>query len=205
LGAVSAHPAQIARTFGEILSDRRFRAPFFLILSAVLGVLAWVVASPFVLVRGVGVSTVAFSLLFALVMLGQILGAWTSRRFVMRLGIARLLRAGALIMCGSGAIAAALAWLGVVHWAAVTLPFVAFLYGTALIVSNAMAAAMTPFPHAAGSATSLVGATGFGLGALLSTALGASFDGTARPMATAAALAGLAALYFERSMARGKA
>jgi MFS transporter, DHA1 family, multidrug resistance protein len=201
----SVHPAQIARTFAQILSDPRFRAPFFLILSAVLGVLAWVAASPFVLVRGLGVSTIAFGLLFALVMLGQILGAWTSSRFVMRLGIGRLLRTGALVMCLSGALAAGLAWLGVHHWAAVVLPFVAFLYGTALIVSNAMAAALTPFPHAAGSATSLIGATGFGLGALLSAVLGAFFDNTARPMATAAAIAGVAALCFERSMARGKA
>lgn len=201
----SVHPAQIARTFGEILSDRRFRAPFFLILSAILGVLAWVSASPFVLVRGLGVSTIAFGVLFGVVMLGQILGAWTSSRFVMRFGIPGFLRAGALVMCVAGVLAAALAWLGVRHWVAVVLPFVAFLYGTALIVSNAMASALTPFPHAAGSAASLIGATGFGLGALLSMALGAAFDDTARPMATAAALAGAGALFFERSMARGKA
>ena len=201
----SVHPAEIVRTFAAILADRRFRAPFFLVLSSVLGVLAWVSASSFTLVRGFGVSTLAFGMMFALVMIGQILGAWTSSRLVVRFGIAAFLRAGAIFMCGSGIAAAALAWLGVQHWLAVVLPFMLFLYGSALITSNAMAAALTPFPQAAGSASSLIGATGFGLGALLSTALGAAFDDTARPMATAAALAGTAAFLFERSMARGKA
>ncbi|MGQ0651039.1 MAG: multidrug effflux MFS transporter [Betaproteobacteria bacterium] len=201
----SVHPAEIARTFAGILGDRRFRAPFLLVLSSGVGVLAWVSSAPFTLVRGLGVSTLACGLMFALAMLGQILGAWTSSRLVVRFGIPAFLRAGARVMCGAGLAAAALAWLGVQHWLAVVLPFMAFLYGTSLVTSNAMAAALTPFPHAAGSAASLIGAIGFGLGALLSMALGAAFDNTARPMASAAALAGLAALFFERSMARGKA
>jgi DHA1 family bicyclomycin/chloramphenicol resistance-like MFS transporter len=201
----SVHPVEILRTFGAILADRRFRAPFLLVLASVLGVLAWVSISSFTLVRGFGVSTLGFGLMFGLVMLGQILGAWTSSRLVVRFGIPAFLRAGAMVMCCAGISAALMAWTGVQHWSAVVLPFMAFLYGTALVTSNAMAAALTPFPHAAGSASSLIGATGFGLGALLSIVLGATFDQTARPMATAAAIAGVAALFFERSMARGKA
>jgi DHA1 family bicyclomycin/chloramphenicol resistance-like MFS transporter len=80
----------------------------------------------------------------------------------------------------------------------------AFLFGTALVFSNAMAAALSPFPHSAGSAASLIGAIGFTCGALVSTALGATFDGTARPLATLAAAAGLGAFLFERTMARGQ-
>jgi DHA1 family bicyclomycin/chloramphenicol resistance-like MFS transporter len=76
--------------------------------------------------------------------------------------------------------------------------FAFFLFGTAIIMPNAVAAALTPFPHAAGSATSLIGAIGFGAGALISTALGAAFDGTARPMATLAAAAGVAAFILHR-------
>ena len=108
-------------------------------------------------------------------------------------------------MCGAGLAAAALAWLGVGHWLAVVLPFMLFLFGTALIVPNAMAAALSPFPRSAGSASSLIGAIGFAAGALISTVLGAAFDGTARPMATVVALAGIGAFAFERFLARGKA
>ena len=49
-------------------------------------------------------------------------------------------------MCGAGLAAAALAWLGAGHWLAVVLPFVVFLFGTALIVPNAIAAALSPMP-----------------------------------------------------------
>jgi DHA1 family bicyclomycin/chloramphenicol resistance-like MFS transporter len=199
----SAHPADIARTFAAILGDRRFLSPFLLILCALIGVLAWVSNSAFTLVRGFGVSTLGYGLMFALVMLGQILGAWSSSRLVLRLGIDRLLRLGATLMLGAGLSATALAWLGVAHWTAVVLPFMVMLYGTALIVPNATAAALAPFPQSAGSASSLIGAIGFTAGALVSIALGAAFDGTARPIAAVAALAGLGAFIFERVRARG--
>ena len=201
----SIHPNEIARTFGSILADRRFLSPFLLILCAQVGVLSWVSNSSFTLVRGLGVSTIAFGLMFAIVMLGQIGGAWASSRLVLGLGIRRLLRTGAALMCGAGLTAAALAWIGAGHWLAVVLPFMVFLFGTALIMPNALAAALTPFPQSAGSASSLIGAIGFGSGALISTVLGAAFDGTARPMASLAALAGVGAFFFERRLRHGKA
>jgi MFS transporter, DHA1 family, multidrug resistance protein len=194
----SIHPARIVATFAAILADRRFIAPFLVILCAQVGILAWVSNSSFTLVRGLGVSVVAFGLMFAGVMLGQIGGAWSSSRLVMRLGIPRLLRAGTALMMAAGVAAAALAWAGAGHWLAVVAPFTLFLFGTAIIMPNAVAAALTPFPQAAGSATSLIGAIGFGSGALISTLLGAAFDGTARPMATLAAVAGIAAFILYR-------
>jgi len=195
----SMHPADIARTFRVLLGERRFVAPFLLILCAHLGILAWVSSSAFVLVRGFGVSTAGYGLAFAAVMLGQITGAWASRRLVLRVGIARLLRAGAVCMLAAGATAAALAWAGAAYWPAIVLPFLVFLFGSALIVPNATAAALSPFPGAAGAAASLMGAVGFTIGALVSAGLGFAFDGTARPMATLAAIAGCAAFFFDRA------
>jgi len=201
----SIHPGAITRTFGALLVDRRFLAPFSLILCAQVGILAWVSNSSFTLVRGLGVSVTAFSLMFALVMLGQICGAWASSRLVIRLGIRRLLSIGSTVMFAAGAAGALLAWSGVGHWLAVVLPFMLFLFGTAMLMPNAIAAALTPFPQSAGSATSLIGAIGFGSGALISTALGLLFDGTARPMATTAGLAGVGALVAHRLLHHGKA
>ena len=194
----SAHPMHIARTFRTILGEPRFIAPYLLVLCAHLGILAWVSSSAFVLMRGFGVSTTGYGFAFAAVMLGQISGAWACSRLVVRTGIARLLRIGAVLMLGAGAAAAALAWGGASSWPAVVLPFLVFLFGTALIVPNATAAALSPFPGSAGAAASLIGATGFTVGALVSAGLGFAFDGTARPMATLAAIAGIAAFIFTR-------
>jgi MFS transporter, DHA1 family, multidrug resistance protein len=105
----SMHPVALARTFASILRERRFVAPFLLILCSHIGILAWVSNSAFTLVSGLGVGVGAYSLMFAMVMLGQISGAWASRRFVQRLGIARLLRSGAALMLAGGGAAAAIA------------------------------------------------------------------------------------------------
>jgi DHA1 family bicyclomycin/chloramphenicol resistance-like MFS transporter len=194
----SVHPAHILRTFRSILGDARFLSPFLLVLCAHLGILAWVSSSAFVLVRGYGIEPAGYGLAFGAVMLGQIAGAWTSSRLVVRLGIPRMLRLGTATMFAAGLAALLLAWSGVAHWAAVVLPFLGFLFGSALTVPNATAAAISPFPGSAGAAVSLVGAVGFGVGALISSALGAAFDGSARPMATLAAIGGAAAFILNR-------
>jgi DHA1 family bicyclomycin/chloramphenicol resistance-like MFS transporter len=200
----SAHPTDIARSFREILGQRRFMAPFLLFLCTQMAVLCWVTNSSFALVRG-GVSIGAYGWMFAGVMLGQIAGAWASSRFVLRFGMARLMRTGAWLVLGGGAVAAVMAWAGVAHWSAMVLPFCVLLFGTALIVPNATALALSPFPQAAGAASSLIGAIGFTGGALVSTLLGAAFDGTTRPMASGAALAGLGVFLSERYLVRGRA
>jgi DHA1 family bicyclomycin/chloramphenicol resistance-like MFS transporter len=200
----SVHPAAIGRSFAAILGDGRFYPPLLVMLCGQAGILAWVSNSAFTLVRGLEVSTAAFGWIFALVMLGQISGAWTASRLVHGVGMAKLMRAGAALAAAAGIIAAALAWAGASHWLAVAIPFAFFLFATALITPNATASALSPFPGLAGAASSLLGAVSFGLGAVVSTVLAACFDGTARPIATAAALAGLGAFFFERRMARGQ-
>ena len=200
----SARPSEIARTLAGILSERRFVSPLLLFLSCQAGILAWVASSSFTLIHA-GVSVAAYGWMFAGVMLGQISGAWAASRFVMRLGSARLMRSGAcLVLCG-GIAAGALSWAGANHWLALVLPFALLLFGAALVIPSATSMALSPFPRTAGAASSLIGAVGFTSGALLSTLLGITFDGTSRPMATVAAVAGVCAFAFERMLARGKA
>ncbi|HWI38371.1 MAG TPA: multidrug effflux MFS transporter [Burkholderiales bacterium] len=198
----SAHPGEIARTLAGIIGDRRFVAPLLVFLCCQIGILSWVASSAFTLAH-TGVSVAAYGWMFAGVMLGQILGAWAASRFVLRLGSARLLRSGTVIVIVGGVAAAAFAWAGAQHWLTVVAPFAVLLFGTALVLPSATALALSPFPQAAGAASSLIGAIGFVIAALLSTLLGALFDGTARPMASVAALAGVGALVFERRLARG--
>jgi DHA1 family bicyclomycin/chloramphenicol resistance-like MFS transporter len=196
--------AEIARRLREILRDRRFVAPFLLVVGCQMAIICWVSNSAFALAAS-GASMSQYGWMFAGVMLGQIAGAWISSRLVLRLGIARLLRAGGRIALAGGAAAAALAWAGVEHWLGIVAPFAVMLFGTALVIPNASAAALSPFPHAAGAASSLMGAIGFACGAAVSTLLGAAFDGTARPMASVAALATLGVVICESTVRRGKA
>jgi DHA1 family bicyclomycin/chloramphenicol resistance-like MFS transporter len=198
----SASPVRILRAYALILRDPRFIANFCVLASAQVGIFAFVTNSAFVLVKAYGLSPREYSLLFAWVMIGQIAGAWFSGRMVMRLGIGGMLRFGTRLACGAGALAALLAWGGFAHWLAVVLPFMVFMFAASCLIPNATAAALSPFPQSAGAASSLMGAFAFLLGASVSIALGAAYDGTARPMTAALALAGLAALLAERMLVR---
>jgi DHA1 family bicyclomycin/chloramphenicol resistance-like MFS transporter len=187
-------PRRIAAAFGELLAHRGFFAAFCVALATQLGIMCWITSSSFVLIRGFGLSPAAYSLAFALVMLGQVAGAWAGSRLVMRHGIARMLALGVSIGAVSGVALAALAFGGATHWSAVVVPMLGFMFASALVVPHATAAALTPFPAIAGTASSLMGAVQFACGALAGAALGAAFDGTARPFAAAVAAASLAAL-----------
>ncbi len=63
-----------------------------------------------------------------------------------------------------------------------------------LILPNATAAVMAPFPHQAGAASALLGMLQFAIGAATGAVVGLFHDGTPRPMAlTMAACASVAA------------
>jgi DHA1 family bicyclomycin/chloramphenicol resistance-like MFS transporter len=88
--------------------------------------------------------------------------------------------------------------------AAVIAPMYVFAVGLGLTLPNGMAGAIGPFPHMAGLAAAVAGFLQMTGSALYSMAVGHFFDGTARPMATAIALAGCMAAIAFRSLRRGR-
>jgi len=73
-------------------------------------------------------------------------------------------------------------------------PMFVFAVGLGLTLPNGMAGAVGPFPRMAGLAAAVAGFLQMTGSALYSVAVGHFYDGTARPMTTAIALAGVAAL-----------
>ena len=191
-------PARIVERYAILLRDRRFVAPLATALSAQMGILAFVASSSLVLVQALQLTPTAFSVLFAVVMIGQMAGGFAGSRLAPRLGIGRMVRIGTRLVLAASAVLALLVYGGVAHWSAIVLPMLAYIFGSALLLPNATAAALTPFPKIAGAASSLLGVLPFALGALVSALLGAAFDGTARPLALAVALAGASAFACER-------
>jgi DHA1 family bicyclomycin/chloramphenicol resistance-like MFS transporter len=89
---------------------------------------------------------------------------------------------------------AILSWSGILTVAAVIAPMYVFAVGLGLTLPNGMAGAIGPFPRMAGLAAAVAGFLQMTGSALYSVAVGAFYDGTARPMTTAIALAGVGAL-----------
>ncbi len=191
-----AHPSRpgLYRTCAGILTRREFVAPFLLQVAVHIGIMAWITNSAFVLIRGQGVSASAYSLLFALVMLGQIAGAYGNSRLVQRFGIVAMMRAGSALAALAGLAALGLALAGVGHWAALVAPQALYMLASGLILPNATAAALSPFPESAGTAASLMGTLQFAIAAAVGIAIGALYDGSALPLAAALAAGGVAAL-----------
>jgi len=204
LAETAPHPraairsARLAASYATLLGDRRFVAPVAAMLCAQAGIYAFVANSAFVLVGAMRLSATQYSAAFAVVMLGQIAGAQASSRLVLGRGIARLMRLGVVLACAFGLALAALAWAGAAHWSALVLPMVGYMFATSFVIPTATAAALSPFPAIAGTASSLIGAAQFLLGAIVSAGLAAAFDGSARPLAGVAALGGACAalIYF---------
>ena len=194
----SIAPARIAAGYALLFGDTRFRAALGTMLLAQLGIIAFVSSSSLAMVPAFDLTPTAFSLLFALIMLGQITGGITGSRLVARLGIGRMVRLGAALTLTGGLLLAAMALAGVPHWSGVVLPMILYLFGCSFMIPGATAAALSPFPKMAGAASSLLGALPFGLGALVSAGLAGAFEGTTRPMALTICIFGTAAFFSER-------
>jgi DHA1 family bicyclomycin/chloramphenicol resistance-like MFS transporter len=186
-------PPVMLRNWRRALASRRYVGYALTIAAAMSGLFAFLAGSAFVFVEGMGRSERVYGLYFALVMLGTFVGTAIARRVTARLGIVRMVRAGSLALLASGGAMALLAWSGVAHPLAVVVPMLAFMAAYMCTVPQATAGALTPFPEIAGSAASLMSFVQFVIAASTALVVGLTFDGTPRPMATAVALAGLAA------------
>lgn len=187
-------PAAMARNFAFLLGQRRYLAYMSVSCITLSGIYAFVSSSAFVIVRALGHSPHEFALSFALVAIGNILGAIASSRLVMRYGMDRMIRIGTILAFCSGTVMAVLAWLRFDNLAAIIGPAFVFLFAANFVVPHATAGALSPYPKISGAASSLLGFIQLSVGAGASYLLGVVYDGTQRPMAIAFGIAGAAAL-----------
>ena len=96
-------------------------------------------------------------------------------------------------------VCAAMRWGGT---AGIMIPYVIYCVAISLVQSNAVAAAMEPVPHMAGTGASLMGAIQMSTGAATGFAVDFFFDRSGTPMGIGVALAALGAVASYRFVAR---
>lgn len=101
-----------------------------------------------------------------------------SGRAVGRFGVDALLRWGVGGATVFGLLLAGLAWAAVDHWLAVIGPMLFWMVAFAFIFPQSIAGALQPFPHIAGSASSLVGFMQQLIGASTGVTVAALSDGS---------------------------
>lgn len=177
---VKQNPLQVFGTFGKLLIKRSFMVPALAGAFAFSGVFAYVTAAPFVLMELHGLSQQAFGQLFALIACTLVLANFFNRWLLARLIPQKILALGVLINVSAGVL---LVWFSATESLILLASILAVWVATMpLIGSNAVAIAMAESGQFAGSASSLVGVSQFGIASLISAIVGASYDGTAMPM-----------------------
>ncbi len=191
---LAARPTRILAGYRGLIGHRAYVGYVLCCAFAYSGIFAFISGSSFVLVDIVGLGPDAYGFCFAGVVVGYIAGTLLAGRLSPRLGIDRLIAAGAGISLAGGAILAGLAIAGITGVAAIVGPMLIYMVGTGLVLPNSIAGAVGPFPRAAGAASALLGFTQMTLAALLGIGVAQLHNDTAMPMTTAIAGAAVATL-----------
>ncbi|MFE5854138.1 Bcr/CflA family multidrug efflux MFS transporter [Streptomyces sp. NPDC056500] len=188
---------QALRTMRGLLADRVF-AGYMLTGGLAFAVLfAYISASPFVVQEIYGASPQTFSLLFGLNSIGLIvLGQINGRLLVGRVSLDKALASGLAVIV-LAAVALLLLTSGVfgeVGLFAVSAGLFVLMAAMGLVMPNTNALALSRTPHAAGSASALLGTCSFLIGAVASPLVGIAGEATAVPMAVVQLACALAAV-----------
>jgi MFS transporter, DHA1 family, multidrug resistance protein len=191
-------PARMIANWRRALASRRFAGLLLTNAFITSGLFAFLAGSAFVFVDALGGGERSYSGYFAAVMMANFVGAWLARRLVPRIGLERVIAHGTALALASGVAMAAAAWLGVLDPWAIVVPMFGYMIAFNWPLPQATAGAMTPFPEIAGSVSSLLSFAQFVIAAAGAFVVGATFDGTPRPMASAIAASALAAFACHR-------
>ena len=190
----SGRAAGMWTNFAALLRDRRYRGVLMCNALAYAGLFAFISGSSFVFIDMFGFSPQTMGLAFGLMVSGYMTGTTLSGRLSRRLGPDRLMCTGTLLGVAAGTLMLGLALAGVHHPLAVMLPMWFSACSIGLVMPNAAAIAMAPYPHMAGSAASLMGFSQMGLAALAGVVVGHTLGGSVVPMALVIALMALGSL-----------
>lgn len=185
-------PVAILLVYLQILRDRRFLAHALAGAVPMLGLFAYLVGSPHLLMGRHGLGPVEYGIAFGSNAFGLILASQVVARLVRRFAPPRLL----VLALSACAVAGLLVPVAVATGGLWPLLAALFLYLSVMgaVLPLASALAMAPMGRFAGSASAVIGTLQFGGGALVGVLLGALGGASPWPMAALLALAGTGGL-----------
>lgn len=187
-----------------LLGDRTFVAHAGILGCSYAVVFAWISGSPFVLQNLYGLSPFAFSIAYAVACGGALAGGSIAASLAMRIGLDRTMALGALCLAAGGLAMMACLALGLPPVASLVLCMVICHAGNMLTTPQAVAGALTPFPHCAGTASSLLGLVQQISAALAGTLVGLTLGRSAWPLAIAIATLGCVSVALWAASRRGR-
>jgi MFS transporter, DHA1 family, multidrug resistance protein len=183
-------PSSMLKSYRVVARNPAYLAYLGLASTSFGGLFAWISGASFVLQNLYGLSPFQFGVAFAVGSVGYMSGTALAARLVMRLGIDRTLGVGAAAMAAGGLGMVAAVALGLASAASLVLPMAVYLAGMGMVLPQAIAGAMTPFPERAGAASALLGFIQQSAAALCGALVGWLLGQNAWPLAAAVAAMG---------------
>ncbi|ALG69506.1 multidrug effflux MFS transporter [Beggiatoa leptomitoformis] len=188
------NPFIMFRNYRVLVMNRRYNGYVLCCSFAYGGLFAFISGSAFVLIDFLGVEKQHFGYFFMVIIAGYMTGTIVSGKFSLQLGVNRLVLIGAVVMCGAGFIMVSAAGLGIYNVWIVILPMMFFSAGGGIVMPQAMAGALAPFPEMTGTASALFGFTQSMMAAVMGMVVGHLHTGTTLVMACCVAIMGFASL-----------
>lgn len=162
-----ASPFGLLRGYGQFFTARGTKLPMLIGCASFAGQFAYIADSPYVLMEGYGVSSTAFGLYFAATAVALMAGSLTGARMI-RAGRSpgAMIVTGTMIVLAGGVlvtIGTRVEGLGIAGFLA---PMILYFLGVGLSGPSAMALALEPVPHIAGTASAAIGFLTMTAGAL---------------------------------------
>ncbi|MGP9021097.1 multidrug effflux MFS transporter [Streptomyces sp. BR1] len=185
------------RTMGGLLRDRVFTGYMLAGGLAFAALFAYISASPFVIQEIYGASPQTFSLLFGLNSVGLVAaGQINGKLLVGRVSLDKVLGCalGVVVLAAAALLVMTSGVFGRPGLAPVAAGLFVLMSAMGMATPNTTAQALMRTPHAAGSASALLGTSSFLIGAVASPLVGIAGEATAVPMAVVQLASGVAAL-----------
>ncbi|MFG2519576.1 multidrug effflux MFS transporter [Streptomyces sp. NPDC048527] len=193
----SGGTAEALRTMRGLLADRVFTGYMIAGGFAFAALFAYISASPFVVQEIYGASPQTFSLLFGINSVGLIaVGQINGKLLVGRVSLDKALAVGLCVIALASAALLLMATgvFGDVGLVPIAAGLFVLMSAMGLAMPNTNALALMRTPHAAGSASALLGTSSFLVGAIASPLVGIAGEDTAVPMAVVQLACALAAV-----------
>ncbi|TDC06684.1 Bcr/CflA family multidrug efflux MFS transporter, partial [Streptomyces sp. 8K308] len=174
------------RTMGGLFGDRVFTGHLLVGGLTFAGLFAYVAASPFVIQEIYGASPQTFSLLFMVNSIGLVLMSQINGKILVgRVATHRIMAAGhaLLVLAATSLLLMTIGVFGDIGLLPVAAGLFVLMGAMPLVLPNANTEGLQRAPHAAGSASALLGASQFFVGAVASPLVGVAGEDTAVPMA----------------------
>ncbi len=178
----SLHPGIILRNYRQL-----FRDPLYLrvtVGSAMIyaGLMTYLSSSSFVYISMLGVPVQYFGFIFLTSVIGYMAGSGLSARLTRAHEPEYIVLAGSLLAAGAGSAMLLGAFLFPMSVAAILAPMVFYSTAMGLVLPNAMAIALRPFPYIAGTASAMLGFIQMGVSGAASAIVGALLADRPEPM-----------------------